>query len=77
MTNFFNLTKIEDPQLESYYERSMQELNDFFGIKWKHHTPVVFVVNDRDTINILHGEETGEWIVGWVAGGGKYCLRAK
>ena len=69
MTNFFNLTKIEDPQLESYYERSMQELNDFFGIKWKHHTPVVFVVNDRDTINILHGEETGEWIVGWVAGG--------
>ncbi len=30
---------------------------------------MVFVVNDRDTINILHGEETGEWIVGWIAGG--------
>jgi len=30
MTNFFDLTKIEDTQLEDYYTKSMQELNDFF-----------------------------------------------
>lgn len=67
MTNFFDLTKIEDLQLENYYERAMQDLNEFFGIKWKHHTPVVFVVNDRDTINILRGEKTGDWVVGWIS----------
>ncbi|MDP2642041.1 MAG: hypothetical protein Q8P21_02000 [bacterium] len=52
----------------------MKSLNDFYGINWIHHTPIIFVVDNRETINLLKGEKTEDWLVGWANGSQIYIL---
>lgn len=67
-----NLT--EDVFLEDIYKKSLDDLNIFYEINWKHHLPKVIIVDDRKTINFLKGEETESWIIGWSEGKTIYVL---
>jgi hypothetical protein len=66
MDHLFNLTlKPIEGELEASYEVAMKRLNDFFEIGWIRNQPIVFLVEDRATIDCLRNEETESWVVGW------------
>ncbi len=52
----------------------MSDLNIFYEINWIHHLPKIVIVDNRETINLLKGEETEKWIVGWSEGKTVYIL---
>lgn len=71
----YQITKIDHPRLEEVYERSMQELGDFFELNWVQNRPHLMIVPDRATIDSLMGEKTEDWVVGgWSSNGGVYIL---
>lgn len=63
----YKIEKIEDSKLEKVYERSMEELDSFFQIDWKHNRPNLILVPDRKTIDLLMGRKTEDWVVGWAS----------
>ena len=62
----FAIESRDDKSLEKIYDKSMKELDNFFGLNWKYNKPKLFLVRDRNTIDKLHGTKTENWIVGWV-----------
>jgi hypothetical protein len=64
----YTITQKEDPLLENIFKKSMEELNAFYEIDWVHHVPKLIVVDDRKTINLMRGEETENWLIGWSEG---------
>ncbi|KKS22564.1 MAG: hypothetical protein UU80_C0005G0009 [candidate division WWE3 bacterium GW2011_GWA1_41_8] len=68
MNSIFKITPFNNTLLQGYKEKAMAELNDFFGRKWVYNTPKVFVVDDRETINLLQEKETENWVVGFSTG---------
>lgn len=63
--NVFKAIQTDNSMLEGMYKKAMSELNEFFDKKWYRNTPKLFVVDDRKTIDLLRGEKTSDWIVGW------------
>lgn len=61
----FTIQSRNEKFLEKFYDKSMRELDDFFGVNWKRNKPKIFLVKDRESINRLMGMETQDWIVGW------------
>jgi hypothetical protein len=61
----YKITKIDNSFIDGIQKESMDELNTFYGIDWKDHTPKIIVVDDRETIDYLHGEKTEKWLVAW------------
>jgi hypothetical protein len=74
MNNIFNIKISEDRELEKIYEEAMDELNDFFNIRWAVDRPKICIVDDRKTINALKDRETPNWLVGWPTGRVVYVL---
>lgn len=69
MAQLFDLTlKPLNGELEASYEAAMLRLNDFFGIDWSHKRPLVFIIEDRATIDYLRSQKTEPWVVGWSDG---------
>jgi len=68
MNSVFKVTPLENKKLQGYKDKSLKELNEFFKIRWVYNTPKIFVVDDRETINLLRGKETEPWVVGWSSG---------
>lgn len=68
MNSIFKITIEEDLKLQEYKDTAMKELNEFFGKKWVHNTPKLFIVNDRKTIDLLREEKTADWVIGWTWG---------
>lgn len=60
-----DLTKAKNKFIEGIYHKSMKELNDFYGAGWTEHTPRIFLLKDRKSINLLHVKETEPWLVAW------------
>jgi hypothetical protein len=54
----------EDELIDKICKESTDDLNKFYEIDWVHHLPVVIVVKDRKSIDLLEGEKTEPWIVG-------------
>lgn len=52
--------------LDQIYGRAMKELNEFYGINWVHHTPILAVVKNRKAIDSIRGRKTENWLVGWI-----------
>ncbi len=69
----FEINSKKDPFIEDIYEKSMKELNDFFGINWVKKKPSVIIVPDRRTINKLKNEKTEDWVIAW-AGMGDHSI---
>lgn len=70
----YKITAIEDSILERVYKESLNDLNAFYEINWEHHLPKIIVVDDRETINSLKGEQTESWVIGWSEGKTIYVL---
>ncbi len=65
MHQVFKVNTYNNPELQTYLENALKELNTFFETNWNQKTPKLFVVDDRETINQLSGYETESWAVGW------------
>lgn len=61
----FYINYVSDSFIDKIYEEASKQLNDFFDFKWEAKKPKIYVVPDRKTINMLLGEETKSWVVGW------------
>ena len=73
----FEIKEIKNPKLDKFYKKSMKELEEFFGIKWKYNPPFIILIPDRKTINSLNQEKTEDWLVGWASGRAIYLLDSK
>jgi hypothetical protein len=70
----YKISTKKDDFLESIFKESFDALNVFYGINWKHHIPKIIIVDDRKTINLLKGEVTEDWLIGWSEGKTIYVL---
>ena len=73
----FEIREVDNSKLDKVYEKSMEELDSFFGLDWQYNRPKLILVPNRKTIDSLKGEETEEWIVGWTRGNTVYLLSDK
>lgn len=64
----------EDDFLENVFKESMTSLNAFYEIDWTHHLPKIITVDDRKTTDLLKGQETEAWVVGWTEDRAVYIL---
>ncbi len=64
----------EDEFIDKICNESVDDLNKFYELNWVHHLPVPIVVKDRKSIDILKGEKTEPWLVGWAHGNKIYIL---
>jgi hypothetical protein len=42
----------------------MKELIDFYGVNWVENTPVIYLVDSRESFDIISGYKTEDWVVG-------------
>ncbi|MDP3027669.1 MAG: hypothetical protein Q8N63_08235 [Nanoarchaeota archaeon] len=70
----FEIREINDRKLNQAYEDSMNELNSFFELNWKHNRPNLIIVPNRKTIDSLRGERTDGWLTGWASNKDIYLL---
>lgn len=68
MQSVFKVTPLENIKLQTYKDKAMKELNEFFEKDWVRNTPKIFVVDDRKTINLLREQETKDYIACWSYG---------
>jgi hypothetical protein len=61
----YKIKEFPNKKIERYYNRSMEELADFYGFKMNRNRPRIIIVDDRKTINSLKGSNTEDWNVGW------------
>lgn len=74
----YKIKENHDKDLKDFYEKTIKELGNFFGINWTRNKPKLFLVPDRKTIDSLRETKTPRWVVGW--GGAKigvYILDSK
>jgi hypothetical protein len=69
----FSLTHSPDKKIEEWYEQSMKELGEFYGINWNEGRPIILLVKSREYINLIKGKDTEDWVVGFTDGS-KKCL---
>jgi hypothetical protein len=70
----FLIQSINDKKVEVDYEKSMNELDEFFELNWIVNKPRVFLVKDRQTIDKILGKKTEDWVVGFVNKADVYIL---
>ena len=66
MTNIYdiNTTQSNNTKVKGFYEKAMKELIDFYGINWVENTPVIYLVDSRESFDIISGYKTEDWVVG-------------
>lgn len=61
----YKIIQKEDDFLEKIYRESMDDLNAFYEINWTHHLPKIVVVDNREMMDLLSGQKTENWVIGW------------
>ncbi len=69
----FSLTHAPNKKIKKWYEESMEDLGEFYGINWIENRPAIFLIKNRKDINLLKGRKTEDWVVGFTDGS-KKCL---
>ena len=66
MTNIYDIyTKQSDnTNVKNFYNRAMSELIDFYDINWIEDAPVIYLVDSRESFDIISGYKTEDWVVG-------------
>lgn len=66
MSNIYdiNTTQSKSVKVKSFYEKAMKELIDFYDVNWIENTPVIYLVNSRESFDIISGYKTEDWVVG-------------
>jgi len=73
----FRVESISDDDLDKLLDNFIIELEPFFGITWKWNRPSIFLVEDRNTIDLIKGNKTPSWLVGWSSGKDIFILSKK
>jgi len=64
----FSVSPKTNKEVEVMLVKAMKELNDFFKIGWVRNVPKIFLLKDRKTMDLLFGEKTKNWVVGFCYG---------
>jgi hypothetical protein len=64
----FRVKLAKNDELDCFLDKSIIELGHFFNMTWTKNRPCIFLVQDRKTIDLLRGETTPDWLVGWSNG---------
>jgi hypothetical protein len=66
MSNIYDINTIQskNKKVKSFYDKAMKELIDFYGVNWIENTPVIYLVNSRESFDIISGYKTEDWVVG-------------
>ena len=66
MPNIYDvITKESDnTKVLPFYNEAMKELIDFYCVNWIENTPVIYLVDSRESFDIISGYKTENWVVG-------------
>ena len=66
MLNIYNIntTQSNNRKVKGFYDRAMKGLIDFYGINWVKNTPIIYLVDSRESFDIISGYKTEDWVVG-------------
>ncbi len=66
MSNIYDINTVQSKnnKVKSFYEKAMKELIDFYGVNWIENIPVIYLVNSRESFDIISGYQTEDWVVG-------------
>lgn len=66
MSNIYEINTVQSKnnKVKSFYDKAMQELIDFYCVNWIENTPVIYLVNSRESFDIISGYKTEDWVVG-------------
>lgn len=66
MSNIYNIntTQSYNKEVKAFYDKAMKELIYFYGVNWIENTPVIYLVNSRESFDIISGYQTEDWAVG-------------
>lgn len=70
----FHLTYIKDSFIDKIYEQALNDLNNFFEFKWTQNKPKIFILPNRQTIDLYKEEKTPRWVTGWADGNNIFIL---
>lgn len=73
----FQVKLRKDRFADRIFGKAMKELGGFFGRKLENNQPNIFIVPDRNSIDLLFGMKTERWIVGWINGTDLFVLDRK
>ena len=66
MTNIYdiNITQSNNTKVKDFYNKAMKELIDFYCVNWIENTPVIYLIDSRESLDIISGYKTEDWVVG-------------
>ena len=76
MTNIYdmNVTQSNNINVKGFFDKAMKELIDFYGVNWIENTPVIYLVDSRESFDIISGYKTDDWVVGRALSDNKLLL---
>jgi hypothetical protein len=66
MANIYDINTIQskNEKVKSFYDKAMKGLIDFYGVNWIENTPVIYLVDSKESFDIISGYKTEDWVVG-------------
>lgn len=66
MSNIYNISTVqsENDKVKNFFDKAMKELIGFYGVNWVENTPVIYLVDSRESFDIISGYKTEDWVVG-------------
>ena len=71
----FRVEPIFGSELDNLLEKYINELGSFFGMTWSKNRPNIYLVKDRGSIDLIRGEKTPDWLIGWSNGKDIFLLK--
>ncbi len=70
----YKIREFPNRKVRYFYDRSMEELEDFYKLKIVRNRPRIIIIEDRAQIDSLKGLKTEDWLVGWSEGRSVFLL---
>jgi hypothetical protein len=74
MKSLFKIKAYSNDGLQKVIDQTRQEYNKFFDLRWERNTPKLLIVDDRETVDLLHDRKTKDWEIGWGMGSRLFCI---
>ncbi len=72
--SIYSVGEIKDEVILTFFEKTMYELNEFFGINWKVNRPRIYIYDSNKTADLLREGRREPWQIGWVEGNKVYVM---
>ncbi|MFA5303435.1 MAG: hypothetical protein WC393_02775 [Candidatus Nanoarchaeia archaeon] len=56
------------PEIDEYFEKSFNELKNYFNFEWDKNIPLLFLIGTRKEMDLLEGRKTEDWCMGTTKG---------